>query len=383
MYKQINNKKLILWRDCPIDVEIGLFESISNKINNQLVFLCNNDFEQERKTCNWNSSSIKNSKTIILNDDNVDKLINEYKDEIHIFSGITGKNGQHIRKLLKVKKDLKFFIIAERPNIYGNFVMKTWGRLTRYIYYKIHSIKYKKNILGFFAMGETGKKIYTKLGFDNSKIFPFMYTLKLHDEQLLLKKVTKPIKMLYIGRFYDETKGTDILRNVFDKISDDSNIQLDLVGGYGPDAKKMIEWSKTKNNVHFIGAWDQNDVYSNMKNYDVCIVPSRYDGWNLTPNQAIDAGIGVLISDNATSDELVRYSGNGKVFKNGNEDELLNLIKYVSDNPNVINDWKEKSIKFKKYISNDLIGDYFLSVINYCLNNYKGKVLKAPWEIKK
>ena len=371
----MKDKRIIYWREYPIDVEIGMYEELSKKIDNEIIFLCNNDFPKERKSVEFDYPNIRNSQTIIIDDDS--KLIDKYINDIHIFFGITGKNGVHLRKLLKKDKNVKFFIVGERPNVYGNFIKRLWCRVTRFGYYRLFSFLYNKRLLGFFTMGEKAIEIYKLLGFKEKKLFNYMYTLKMHDIDNYVQTKEK-IKFLYIGRFDDETKGLDIIRDCFDKI-ELNNYQLDLVGGYGKDAKVTIEWAKEKPNVNYIGKWSNKDVIKKMHDYDICLVPSKYDGWNLAPNQVIDAGISIIISNNATSDELIKKANNGVIFNYKRKKEFLNALNVVLNNPKKVDEFKKNSLAFKKYISNELISDYFINVIKYCVNNYEGERPVVPW----
>lgn len=370
----MKKNKLIYWRDIPLDVDLNLFSEIAKQYD--VITICDADYNNDRKRigCNEGSDNIKK----IIIDNNEDNLIEEYKNDIVLFHGITGRNFFRIFKLFRINREAKVFIIAERPNFYGNFFWLCWRYLTRFIFYTITARYYNQKISGFFAMGDLGVNTYLNYGWSKNKLYPFMYTYKtteINDTH----KVNDKIRFMYIGRFYDETKGILLLIEAFKKLKEyEELIELDLVGGYGPDSEKVFNEIKNIKNISYIGKWNYEDVSIKMNKYDCVIVPSRYDGWNVVPNQAIDAEVGLLVSDGCVSDELIKKAQNGTVFKKNSVSEIVDSIIYVIKNRDKLEEWRNNSKKYKLNISNENISSYFIDVINYCLNGVGDKPEK-PW----
>src|SRR5690606_20486483 len=111
-------------------------------------------------------------------------------------------------------------------------------------------------------------------------------------------QVKYPIKLLYVGRFSKYTKGTDVLIKSLSNIRND-NWKIDFVGGYGDHKKTVIKWIKENKNANFLGHWNSLDVCKKMQSYDICIVPSKFDGWNVLVNEALRANIGVICTEEA------------------------------------------------------------------------------------
>lgn len=377
--KNKTNKRLIYWRDRPLDVEIGLFRELSN-VYSEIVIITSTNYENNRKDNNWGYNFPKNINTIYIN--NISDIDHrKFINDDNLFHGITGINNLHLKMFLSINKNFKFSICAERPNIYGNRLKKLWMKLTRWGYYRFYFKKYRSNILCFFAMGDIGVKSYLKYGVEEKKLFPIMYTLDLHNcysaSQDLCKK--NVVSIVYFGRFDDETKGLDILRDAWSSLDYSENYQLYLAGGYGKDSKKTINWIENTKNAHYLGAWKQNEIFEKLGSYDVCIAPSRYDGWNLTPNHAIDAGNAVIISNNAGSDDLVRYANCGIVYESSSLIHLKESILYTVNHLDKIKEWKKNSINYKQFINNEKIARYFISALEFCKSGYNTIKPIAPW----
>lgn len=101
-------------------------------------------------------------------------------------------------------------------------------------------------------------------------------------------------------------------------------------------------------NVKFLGAWPNQEIAKRLTAYDLIIVPSNLDGWNLHCNIAIKAGIGVISTDQAVSDELVTACKNGLVVPAGNRMEMKKAIQTVLDHPEILNRWKANTVPYEK-----------------------------------
>ena len=192
------------------------------------------------------------------------------------------------------------------------------------------------------------------------------------------KQRSNRVKMLYIGRFDFQVKGVDVLMKAVNMLDESAPWEMDLVGGYGNDKDEVIRWASEKKNVRFIGKWNANKVVEKMSNYDVCIVPSKYDGWNLAPLQCIHAGIGCIVTDNAGSQELTVRSGAGLMVHAEDVGDLQNAIQSVIDNPPIIDTWSDRTNEYVDKVSMEQVGSYFVGVLEYCFR-YTDHMPICPW----
>jgi len=59
------------------------------------------------------------------------------------------------------------------------------------------------------------------------------------------------------------------------------------------------------------------------------VLPSRHDGWGAVVSEALMAGTPVVCSDSCGSAGVVRASGQGGVFRSGDREALLSMLKQV------------------------------------------------------
>jgi glycosyltransferase involved in cell wall biosynthesis len=255
-------------------------------------------------------------------------------------------------------------------------------RFLREVYYsikyrRIHA-KLKQVTAGVLALGQLGVDTYKKYGWDNNLLYPFMYCppLKPLDKKDLQFKTTGHIKFLYVGRFYYKTKGTDVLLDAAEKLNGDFTV--DFVGGYGKNKDEVISRIEKSANMHYLGTWPSNEVGAKMQDYDAIVIPTKYDGWNLLVNEAVNAGTPIIVTDGAVSDEVVSRYKCGIVIPHSNVKSLRLAMQTVVDNPNSLLEYQDNSKVAKSKINESVVGSYLIDIIKHCI--YKSETRPVcPW----
>ncbi|PWM32095.1 MAG: hypothetical protein DBX58_04675 [Clostridiales bacterium] len=379
------NVKILFWRSVPMDVSIGDFEQFAKNWKDKIYVISYQGYPKERQQCGFSLKGIGNATEIVLSESSnpmkvAKKIIDKNYNCIHLFSGIREHNQKILDYLIKKCKNLGASplvgVFSERPNMFGNRVEKMLRLFGYNILYHYLAKRYNKFISAFLAMGGIGVDTYIRYGFSENIMFKYMYCPKLPQIDAKIKTAINEIKFLYVGRFNYVTKGLDILMNAFDKLEYD-NWTLDIVGGYGDRKAEVINWCNTHDNVNFVGSWNNEEVCIKMRDYDVCVVPSRYDGWNLIPNQAIRSGIATIITEEAGSDELINASGAGLVVK-PEVDSFYHALEKVTAYPQICEEWKARALKYRDKISEEAVGDYFTQIIQYAFLGNSRKP-SCPW----
>lgn len=380
------NKKdeLIFWLDTPPKVSKGAYNYVSKVWENKVYYVCNFDYPEYRKKVNWNDGDFGKANVIILQGKSnqnqiIEDLFVKNPNAIHVLSGVNNSIERNIRNYTLSGK-YKVIMFSERPVEIGNWFEKV-ARLImfRFKYTYFHWL-YKDVVKAFLPLGRLGVETFSKYGWPQDVMFPFMYNPESHnynvEPHFVYKGKADIVNFLYVGRFYYKTKGVDILMRAAEKLR--GRWKLDMVGGYGAKSVKVKEWIQTQPNVTFLGSWPSEEVSPRMQDYDVIVVPSRYDGWNLLVNEAINAGVGVITTNHAVSDEVVSTSGAGIVVKANNVKAFADAMQYVIDNPNIIPIWKKKAVDFMPRISSEVVGNYFIQILDYTFYNELERP-KCPW----
>lgn len=382
----MNNRTLICWYITPPQVSAGAASESAKQWSGKVIFVCDHPLGEIRKRIGWEECSYQNTQIFYLSETNnpehfVSELVNNNKNAIHLYNGFISKGNiwKLIEKYVMPQSKTPIILASELPGIWGNWYKKLLrilflGLKNRYI---VH--KYSHRINALLPYGITGVKKFYSYGWPKDKLFPYMYCPRFNFLQSSIHPFDGIVRFIYIGRFRYSTKGVDVMMKAFDRLKC-KNWTLDLVGGHGEQRKQVISWANNNPQVNFKGFCPSHQITELLQNYDVAIVPSRFDGWNPIPNEAAAAGIGTIISDSAVSDEIITASGAGKVFHAGNIDELVKIIEDVINNPDIINIWKKRIIEYRNKISPNTVGKYLNDILCYVTeNNSTGKYPICPW----
>lgn len=374
---------LIIWFEAPPKVSKGAFNHLSKHWGNKVYFIANTDFKEERKLTNWNDGYYGDAEFVQLSeykdsDEIIENIINQYPNAIHVLSGFTNGIQSRVRKYL-FKEGIKLGLFSERPDTMGSWFEKTIRKIWFQFKYRRAKFMFEPYVSVFLPLGQCGVNTFASFGWNRKIMYPFMYNPIIKVPQYTKsREVFNHVKFLYVGRFYYKTKGINTLMKATRYLKGDWS--LDLVGGYGKDANEVIKWVETQENVNYIGSWSSEDVCKNMTEYDVVIVPSNYDGWNLLPNEAIHAGLATIVTNEAVSDEMIKISGAGLVVPAGEPREMAVAMQTAIDNPEKVNQWKSNTLNYVNRISEETVGNYLIDILDYTFYNIETMARpKCPW----
>lgn len=372
--------EIVFWFNIPPKVEKGAFNYLSQKWENKVYYVINNDLASYRKKNGWDDNDFGNAIVIKLwekqdKENEIKRICQEHADAIHILNGFTNEIQLYARKYLFELK-AKIGAYTERPNYNDNNIELLIRNVFFHFRYRYLAYLYKKHIDFVLPLGKKGVEAFAKYGWEKEKLYPFMYNPNIPVAlSPSYRPSIRPVRFVYVGRFYYKTKGVDTLMKACDKLSGEWSI--DFVGGYGAQREKVLKWIQATPQARFIGNWDAKDVVEKLNQYDLVVVPSKFDGWNLLINESIYASVGVIVSDEATSDEVIKESQSGTIFKAKSSDSLAEVMQSVIDNPSIINEWKNKAHMFQNQISSPVVGEYLINILNYVY--YGGEYPECPW----
>ena len=86
--------------------------------------------------------------------------------------------------------------------------------------------------------------------------------------------------------------------------------------------------------IDFTGFMNPDEVRKHMEKADIFLFTSDYnEGWGAVLNEAMNSGCAVVASHAIGSVPfLIKHKINGMIYKNGDIEELLNMVMQISDN---------------------------------------------------
>ncbi len=197
-----------------------------------------------------------------------------------------------------------------------------------------------KNVQKYFMDVYGRKTVYIPNGVSK----PQQASVDLINEEY---KLNKDSYILFLGRLVPE-KGITYLIESFKKV--DTNKKLVIAGGSSDtvDYENQLK-SMADDRIIFTGFVQGKmleELYSNAYSY---VLPSDLEGMPISLLEAMSYGNCVVTSDIPECTEVVGEYGIS--FEKGNVDDLTEKLQYVCDNPEVVDEYKQKASDYicKKY----------------------------------
>lgn len=381
-------RTLIFWLDGPPVCCKGVFDAVSNLWKGNVYYILTRKIDENRAMIvNNDKADNCRAKYIILTqmsepEKYAVKFLKDHIDDIHVFNGYMSNCSKYLNLLLEMNNKAKTIIWAERPGYRGSEKrgMKKW--LIDNLYLIRHSrfaVKYRNKVSAMLPIGRKGVSGYERCGWKTNSLFPWLYLPEMNESVFPKYEHSETVKFIYLGRFSALGKGTDILIDACRKLKR-NNYKLTMVGGYGDYKDQTLAYIEQNPNLEFGGTWKIDEACDRLSEYDVCIVPSRFEGWNVTVNEALMAGIGCIVTDEAVSDELVTASKAGLVVKADDSSALAEAMEKVMKDPNLVSVWKQNAVGYRPKMTANACADYFISILNYLFSDEKSGRPIPPWQ---
>ncbi|MDT8388523.1 MAG: glycosyltransferase family 4 protein [Thiogranum sp.] len=150
--------------------------------------------------------------------------------------------------------------------------------------------------------------------------------------------------ILYVGRVSKE-KGLNTLVRALEELATKNVASRTVIVGSGPLEADLKSAAKTRGlNVEFMGFREGVDLTEVYLAADVFVLPSTSEPWGLVVNEAMEAGLPVVVSDKVGSQQaLVREGQNGLIFQAEDASALAQSILRLYKRRSELGDMSEKA----------------------------------------
>lgn len=368
---------LVVWRQTPLDIEVPFYNQLTHSWDVYLAYL--GGLPTVRRHIPWGEVDAPHAVVggSWGSGGRARRIIDDHPGAIHVFYGLRHGMIRNM-KWAKLDTNARIVVIAERPNDHGKTLRgRLLNLLSRWLYRSI-AARTKSMVDMLLAMGERGVAEYENLGFPADRLFPFMYVSWSTPPVDRGSKNGSTLRCIYVGRMDAANKGVDVLLDSIAMMPGDS-FSFDFVGNYGSYLSAVQAAAAKDGRIRHLGSWPSSEVVQRMAEYDVCIVPSRYDGWNVVVNHAINAGVPLVVTDDATSNDLVTSSGAGRVVRSGDARAIAKELLEMKADSGRLAQYRQCAQDFRDQISLDSVAQYFTQLMDFVVDDTSGPRPIAPW----
>ena len=161
--------------------------------------------------------------------------------------------------------------------------------------------------------------------------------------------------IVLVARLLDSAKGQKRLISVVSKLHNESkDISLALIGSGGDERMLNDEVSRLKAKSYITITGGQINPYPYIRQADLLVCASFFEGYNLTVAEALILGVPVLSTNCAGPNEILDYGKYGMIVDNS-EEGLYNGIRKLLENPDLLNEYREKTMFRQDFFNEDNI----------------------------
>ena len=205
-------------------------------------------------------------------------------------------------------------------------------------------------------IGDTGnlKTIYNILSVKD--------ILQKSDDKPQIGVIKKRFHVVLVGRLLDSVKGQKRAIDAVSKLHDEGrDISLAIIGGGSDEAalKEYVHQISANGFISFTG--NQMNPFPYIKEADLLLCTSYFEGYNLTVAEALMLGTPVLSTNCTGPNEILDHGKFGLIVENS-EEGLYNGLRSLVDDPDLLKEYREKTIQRQGFFNEDRILDQILSL---------------------
>ena len=368
----------------------AISEEFFKQTNGQYRFIQTEPMEEERRNMGWGQNVLPS----FVMESYKDK--ETYKQCVDLINSadvvIAGSASEKIIRK-RIRSGKLVFRYSER--IYKN-KKKLLQLPLRFIKYHFDNYPYK-NVYMLCASAYAARD-YAITGMFKGKTFKWGYfpAVKKYDDIVKLIDDKTPNSILWTARFID-WKHPEVPIRVAKRLKQSGyKFSLSLIGNGKLDNKirDMIKAEKLEDCVQMLGSMKPGEVRRYMEQSEIFLFTSDFnEGWGAVLNESMNSACAVVASHAIGSVPFLINDGeNGFIYKNGDEDDLFNKVKFLLNNAE-----KRKQISLEAYKTmtetwnaENAVGSFLAIVkklesgnffVNLCENGpcTKAEILKNNW----
>ena len=215
---------------------------------------------------------------------------------------------------------------------------------------------------GLLAVGDVAIESYRNYGYAGP-IISVIHSVSAHRFQGFFKKSNEVLRVVMPGSLIHR-KGVDIGLKAFESALKVVKKRCELrVIGDGPLMPTFMRAYQKHQHINFLGFKSPNELDQELMSADVFLFCTRYDSWGVVVNEAICAGLPVIVSNQCGSSELVTREG-GYVCESEDIGEFTKALINLIDNPTLRKLMSDHHLELRNQLTSNVMAKKIYEFIN-------------------
>lgn len=362
-------RQFLVWHPVLTDHQAYTYEALAKQAAIPLSAYVQQMEDETRRTQGWRDLQVTSIKRQLIPVGTSAwfccRQLMAHRHDIHFFGSAFESPLLMLCLLIASLLDIEFYLISEpySPKSLGYFSdqQKLKVRIKtslRPMLYWLYTRILLRKAAGIFAISRLALEQYQQAGIPIPKLLPFGYFIP----QTISPKASQAsevLRLVFVGSLI-RRKGLDILIDAVERLIRIGNlITLDVFGPGDPGAFAM-----EGHHINYCGVIPFGQTQEIISNYDLMVLPSRYDGWGVVVNEALCSGVPVICSDQVGAGVLVDRFGAGACFPDGDIQALVQLLSQIQNDRSRLNQMRQASITAIAAIQPEVAAAYMRKVIN-------------------
>jgi glycosyltransferase involved in cell wall biosynthesis len=370
--------KLTVWMNMPSFYQDSLFNALSSVDGVDLEVVFAGELHSWRTELGWERRSSYPRHRFLTSRyalSEAGRIVQSQPERFHVVNGIWAEPAfsRVLWTLASAGRQFAIYTEAPEPGCEGPWPLsalkKSFARLLA------------RRGAALLAISHFAEEYYAQLGFDPRRIYPFGYFREAAAPGSEWVASARPAKaeIIFVGQLI-RRKGIDVLIGAVEPLlRERADITVTLVGAgeLEEELKRLVASKRLDSRIEFDGPVSPDNIQSRITKAEVLVLPSRWDGWGLVVNEALSAGVPVVVSDRCGAADLINPGENGFVFRSEDRDDLRYSLERVLD-PVHRASMRAAAQKSGHLVSAEVAAGYVIECIRH-LRGLKKEKPPAPW----
>lgn len=283
---------------------------------------------------------------------------------VHLINGVWAEPTFVLVALLLVLMRAKFFFHSEAGNPAAE--RTGWVRAGKH--------RFARWVVGcsrgMFLIGEKACRYYGAIGIPAAAMFKFSYFVTGRRTAPAVRTGEADcFRICYVGQFVERKRVGDLIRAASRLARDGRPTRLELVGAgpLGSEYPSIAAEAGKGFEMSIRPAVEPSRIPEIIREADVLVLPSAFDGWGLTVNEALQAGVPVVVSEACGVAEVVACRpGWGVTYPAGDVEALYSALVRICQDAAT---YRPDPEAVDQVIGCRRMTDYFLAVVAWRLDD--------------